>query len=275
MANPLVSVIIPCYNMGNYLSETIKSVEKVINPELHEVIIVDDGSTENNTLNILNNIKSHQVVRQKNGGLSNARNTGISLSKGKYLIFLDSDNLLTDSYLTKGVAILEANKEVDIVYGDSEVFGEGHGFLNAKPYDLQTLMSYNYIDACCLIRKKIFDDLGGFDESMKTGYEDWEMWLRAGFNRKRFYYLEGVIIQKYRIRKDSMLNKIDKRKRDAIFDYLSNKYPSFLNFSGVSDFYYEKFRAQTLGWTTKLFLKKYFPSLYKSLVGKGKLSKYL
>lgn len=275
MDNPKISIIIPCYNMANYLTETIDSVERIYNREIHEVIVVDDGSTDNRTKEILSTIKNHRLIRKKNGGLSSARNAGIAEAKGEYLLFLDADNLLTEGYLTKGATVLDNHKEWDIVYGESEKFGRESGFLFTKPFDLQTLMSYNYIDACCLVRKNLFEELGGFDEEMKIGFEDWEMWLRAAYHRKRFCYLKDVVVQKYRVRQDSMFRKIDKEKRDAIFDYLEKKYSGFLGLAGVSDFYYKKFREQTLGWTAKLFIRKYLPSLYKRLVSGGKISRYL
>ncbi len=276
MSEPLITIIIPCYNMADLLAETVESVEKVYDKNIHEVIIIDDGSTDARTNEILDSITGHQVIRKKNEGLARARNTGIARAKGEYLIFLDSDNLLTDGYLTKGVEILNRHPEVDIVYGESEIFGEGGGLWFTKSFDLQTLMCYNYIDACSLVRKKIFDELGGFDDRMPVmGMEDWEMWLRAAFNGKKFHYLEGVVIQKYRVRADSMIRKVDKKKRDAVFAYLQQKHPTFLNYDGISDFYFEKFNKGTFGWTAKLFIKKYFPGLHKKLVDKGKFSRYL
>lgn len=276
MATTKISIIIPCYNMGNFLLEAIESVEKVYDPAIHEVIIVDDGSNESLTLEIIAGIKKHRVITQKNGGLANARNTGISNSKGKYLLFLDADNLLTNGYLSVGAEILDQNAKVDIVYGESEMFGDTTGFLPTRPFNLQTLMSYNYIDACCLIRKTLLEELGGFDEKMPVqGLEDWELWLRASFKGKQFYYLNGTIVQKYRVRGRSMIGIVGKKKRDSVYDYLEKKYPKHLSFTNLSDFYYKKFEAQTLGWTAKLFIKKYFPSFYEKLVVNGKFSRYL
>lgn len=275
MDTPLITIIVPCYNMGHYLTETLNSIEKVFQPDIHEVIVVNDGSTDEKTLTLLREIKNFKVIHKENGGLSSARNKGISESSGSYLLFLDADNLLTDGYLTGGVAVLRNRQEIDIVYGESETFGNSTGRLYTKDYNLQTLMSYNYIDACCLVRKSLFDEIGLFDESMKSGYEDWEMWLRAGLHNKKFYYLKDVVVQKYRIRGGSMLQKIDKKKRDEIFDYLEKKYPELMGLSGVSDFYFRKFDEHPLGWTLKLFLKKYFPSLFNKLVSRGKISKYL
>ncbi len=265
--------------MADYLLETIQSVEKVYNPALHEIIIVDDGSNDKRTLEILDSLTKHTLIRKENGGVASARNEGIQKASGEYLIFLDSDNLLTKGYLTSGIEIMKSHPDIDIVYGESEIFGESQGKINTRPYNLQTLMTYNYIDTCCLVRKRMLDELGGFDENMRdtTGIEDWEMWLRASYHGKKFYYMEGVTIQKYRMLGNSMMRKLnrDKRKRDKALKYLEDKYPSFLNFTEVSDFYFMKFNTQTFGWTAKLYLRKYFPNWYRKLVQKGKLSMYV
>lgn len=278
-AEPIVSIIIPCYNMGNFLAETIQSVEQVYNPAIHEVIIVDDGSTDEKTKEILAGVTRHQVVRQQNAGVANARNKGLKRAAGQYLIFLDADNLLTDGYLGRGVAVLDQHADIDIIYGESEIFGATTGWLPTRPFNLQTLMTYNYIDTCCLVRRSVFEDIGGFDENMrdKTGIEDWEMWLRAAYHGKRFHYLEGVTIQKYRMRDDSMMRKLNrsKKKRDAALAYLEKKFPSFLSFTEVSDFYFRKFDDQPFGWSGKLFIKKFFPRWFKKLVQSGRLSEYL
>lgn len=278
MSETLISIIIPCYNMGGLLLETIQSVEDIYNPQIHEVIIIDDGSTDDETVKIISDINTHQVVRQKNGGLANARNTGITLSKGDFLLFLDSDNLLTNGYLTKGVEVMQKHPEIDVVYGVSEKFGDETGKLDTKPYNLQTLMSYNYIDACCLVRKSLINEIGGFDENLKVpGLADWELWLRASFHGKAFYYLDDVVVQKYRVRADSMIRNVNRSKaeRDIAYDYLSEKFPSFINTEAISNFYFKKFNEHTFGWTAKLFIKKYFPSLFGKLVARGKFSKYL
>lgn len=275
MPDILVSIIIPCYNMGSLLTETLDSVRRVYQSAIHEVIIVNDGSTDAQTLQILSDLKEFKVVHKDNGGLSSARNAGIAVANGKYLLFLDADNLLTDGYLTKGVEVLNHQPGVDIVYGESETFGDSTGLLFTKPYDLQTLLSFNYIDACCLVRKSLFDEIGGFDEKMKMGFEDWEMWLRAGLKLKGFYYLKGVVIQKYRVRGNSMLRGIDKKKRDTNFAYLESKYAGLINLTGVSDYYYHKFNIHPFGWPAKLFIRKFFPAWYQRLIQKGKISRYL
>jgi len=272
----LVSIIIPCYNMGTLLLETIDSVQKVIDPAKHEVLIVNDGSTDGETLKVLDGLRSrYTIIDQHNQGLSAARNTGILAATGKYLLFLDADNLLTDAYLTQGVAVMETHAEIDIVYGPSMAFGgEKEFLLPVRPFNLQMLMIDNYIDACCLVRKTAFDGIGLFDTNMKVGMEDWEMWLRMAFNQRKFYFLEGTVVQKYRVRSNSMIHTIGKNRRDSTMEYIAKKYPEQLDFDAMSDFTYRKFKAAPLGWTAKFFIKRFSEPLFNYLVSKGKIRKH-
>ena len=100
-----ISIIIPCYNHGVMLREALASVEKARHPNLFEVIIVDDGSSEPETIRILQEVgeAGYQVVRQPNRGVGVARNAGVRLANGEFILPLDSDNRLRDVYLNEGV----------------------------------------------------------------------------------------------------------------------------------------------------------------------------
>lgn len=84
---PIVSIIIPCYNYGHFIAETIASVEKC-DPRLYELIIINDGSTDLQTCEILRDLeeKGYRVINQENKGVSAARNTGIAAAAGKYIL---------------------------------------------------------------------------------------------------------------------------------------------------------------------------------------------
>ena len=266
----LVTIIIPCYNMGPLLLETIDSVNKVADRAIHEVLIVNDGSTDLETLRVLDSLRDEYIIiDQVNQGLSAARNTGIKAAKAECLIFLDADNLLMPGYLQQGLDVLNLKPGIDIVYGESNTFGDESGKLFTKQYSLHTLMTFNYIDACCLVRKSVFEEIGGFDQNMRQGFEDWEMWIRAGISGKKFHYLEGVVCQQYRVRNNSMLRTINKRKSFEIEQYIQDKHKHIIDFTGVSDYYYSKFRQSPFGWTAKLFIRKFFPRYYSYLVKKG------
>src|SRR5438093_11112582 len=111
IAEGKVSIVIPCYNHGTMLCEALASVEEVRNENLLEVIIVDDGSSDPDTLRILRDTAEagYRVVSQPNRGPGAARNTGIRLAQGEFILQLDSDNCLRIVNLNHGVSLLKEN----------------------------------------------------------------------------------------------------------------------------------------------------------------------
>src|SRR5438132_3709102 len=155
MAEGKVSIVIPCYNHGAMLREALASIEQVRNANLLEVIIVDDGSSEVETTVILRQFEEmgYCVVSQPNRGVGAARNTGIRLAKGEFILPLDSDNRLRDVYLKEGVSLLKENPSIGVFYSDAEYFGEKTGRWHVQEFDLLSLIRKNFIDVCALYRK--------------------------------------------------------------------------------------------------------------------------
>jgi glycosyltransferase involved in cell wall biosynthesis len=202
-----VSIVIPCYNHGRLLREALASVEQVRNANLLEVIIVDDGSTEVETTTILRQLEEagYCVVPQPNRGLGAARNAGIRLAKGEFILPLDSDNRLRDVYLNEGVSLLRENPSVGVVYADAEYFGERSGRWDVPEFNLLSLIRTNFIDACALFRKSLWEEVGGYDEQMPwMAWEDWEFWLRIASHGGTFVHLNNIGFD-YRVRKNSMI----------------------------------------------------------------------
>ena len=204
-----VSIVIPCYNQGTMLREALASIEQVRNGNLLEVIIVDDGSSEPETTKILGELEQtdYRVVSQPNRGLGAARNAGIRLAKGELILPLDSDNRLRAVYLTEGVSLLKENPNAGVVYADAEYFGERSGRWDVPEFDLLLLVRTNFIDACALFRKSLWEEIGGYDEQMPwMGWEDWDFWLRVASHGDTFAHLHKIGFD-YRVRKDSMVAK--------------------------------------------------------------------
>src|SRR5438876_4994642 len=204
-----VSIIIPCFNDGAMLREAIASVEKVRNENLSEMIIVDDGSSEAETTRILNEVAEagHCVVSQPNRGVGAARNAGIRLAKGEFILPLDSDNRLRDVYLNEGVSLLKNNPTVGVIYADAEYFGERSGRWRIPEFDLLSLIRWNFIDACAVYRKSLWEKVGGYDEHMPwMGFGDWDFWLRVAAHGGAFFHLPKIGFD-YCVRSDSMIVK--------------------------------------------------------------------
>ena len=126
---PKVSVIIPCYNHGQYIKEAIQSVEECREKDLYEIIILNDGSTDKYTIEILQELANagYNVINQANQGLGAARNNAIRMARGKYILPLDSDNKIYPEYIYESIKILDAEPGIAMVYGDWEYFGEKTG----------------------------------------------------------------------------------------------------------------------------------------------------
>ena len=213
-----VSIIIPCYNHGVMLREALASVEETRNTNLLEVIIVDDGSSDTETTGILDEVAEadYRLVRQPNRGVGAARNVGVQLAKGEFILPLDSDNRLREVYLNEGVSLLKNNPGIGVVYADLEFFGERSGRWHVPNFDLVSLIRTNFIDACALYRKNLWEEVGGYDEQiLLMGLEDWDFWLRVAFHGGTFVHLPRIGFD-YRVRRDSMIVKARPRTTEIV-----------------------------------------------------------
>lgn len=242
--SPIVSIIIPCYNHGLYITEAIESIEITKDKYSIEIIIVNDGSTDLGTIQVLNDLrkKGYFVLNQKNGGLANARNRGIERAKGKYILPLDSDNKVEKPYLNKVIDILEANTEIDIIYGNAMQFGEESGIWVLSDYNLQHLLLSNFIDACAVYRKTVWIKNGGYDEKMPImGFEDWDFWLKSSVNNFKFYHIQDVCFQ-YRVLESSMIRSLPKKGIELTYKYIEKKYDKLIDYKGCKKFAYKKLK---------------------------------
>ena len=204
-----VSIIVPCFNDGAMLREALASVEKVRNENLIEVIIVDDGSSDTETIRILKEVAEAGdcVVAQPNRGLGAARNAGIRLANGDFILPLDSDNRVRDAYLNEAASLLKDNPSLDVIYADAEYFGDSSGRWQIPEFDLLSLIRMNFIDACAVYRKSLWEKVGGYDEHMPSmGWEDWDFWLRVAAHGGTFFHLPKIGFD-YRVRSESMIVK--------------------------------------------------------------------
>jgi glycosyltransferase involved in cell wall biosynthesis len=205
--NSLVSIVIPCFNDGKYLREAVQSAERHPDRNAYEILIVNDGSSDALTLDILGGLESegHRIINQANRGLSAARNAGIKAARGAYILPLDSDNRIRPDYISEGVRVLKSNPRVGVVYGDSEYFGDKTGINHVPLFSLGRLIQGNFIDACALYRRTVWEDVGGYDEDMRLGWEDWEFWLRIALKNWGFFHIDGVLFD-YRVRGGSLVS---------------------------------------------------------------------
>lgn len=222
---PKISVIIPCYNDGRYLPEAVRSVEKC-DKDSYEIIIVDDGSSDEKTAEVLGSMekRGHRVFRIKHKGQSAARNFGVKKAKYDYLLFLDADNKIIKDYIVKGLFVLEENPQIGVVFGDREEFGISNRTVVQK-FDISETIFGNTIDTCALVRKKAFNDCGGFDENLSL-WEDWEFFINIHEKGWKFYHIPKVMFF-YRLKRKSVnLKAISKKERLNVLGYIYKKHYS-------------------------------------------------
>jgi len=199
-----VTVIIPCYNDGQYIMQALQSIyNQTVLPE--SIIIVDDGSN-NQTQTILKKIKHPLVtiIRQENQGVSVARNSAIALAKTEYIVNLDADDYYEPTFIEKAVAVLQTNAMVGMVSSYCRAFSNNNTMEVIKPGGgtITDFIVINNGRAAAMFRKSCWEQVGGFDEQMLDGYEDWEFWIAI---TKHDWSMQIIpeILSHYRIKKSS------------------------------------------------------------------------
>ena len=165
-----VSVIIPCYNDGKYLEETIKSVLEQTYSQI-EIIIINDGSNEDETIEILNRLHERGVIvlNSERLGPSHARNYGIIKASGKYILPLDADDKIDKTYIEKAVNILNENEKIGVVYCYAKLFGEKTGNWDLPKYEFKKMFFRNIVFVTAMFRKEDWVSVGGFCNDFKNG----------------------------------------------------------------------------------------------------------
>jgi len=175
----LVSVIIPCFNYGKYLSDALASVLSQTYKHL-EIAIVDDGSTDPESLEVLDGIRHDcvRIIRQSNQGLAQSRNNGAAATRGDYLLYLDADDRLESNAVAILLYALLHNSYAAYAYPDQRFFGDQELVWTPQAFNVYDLLWSNHPSVCSLIRRSAFNDVGGYRRELLYGREDWEFWIR-------------------------------------------------------------------------------------------------
>jgi hypothetical protein len=166
---PVVSVVIPCYNAGDTLLETVESA-LASKYERLEVIVVDDGSTDEVTRVALDSLPGCVLrVEQPNSGLPAARNAGVWRASGSFILPLDADDLIEPDYVPEAVDAMTADDTLGIVYCRATKFGEVEGDWALPDFDVDRILVENCIFSCAMFRRDDWAAVGGYDETMRRG----------------------------------------------------------------------------------------------------------
>lgn len=242
-----VSVVVTCYNQEEYIGEAIGSVVRQTRYDaISEIIVVDDGSTDDSeTLirNWTNHCEKIQYVYQENQGVSAARNEGIRRSSGKYIAFLDGDDLWCEDRLTPQLELAEKHPEVGLFYGDVYSFEEDpndrtRGYCTRFEYDDRDVLPKLYLHGgpiltpTTLIRSGCFGEVGLFDRSLRQA-QDTDMWLRVTAEHPIHHVGEPVAL--VRQGNESLSTDIDGKAQQQlrVSDKISDLYPALASLCEV------------------------------------------
>ena len=177
MSNPLVSFIIPYYNAGNTIQETIDSIFNQSYPHF-DVWIVNDGSTDSLSIEKLKDFEGNNrihILQQENAGPSVARNKAISQTAAEFIVPIDADDVMEPRILEEAISHMEENPKVGVVYGDLQYFEDSHETRMQEAFSLERQWLMNQVAVTALIRRDVFNECGGYDEHLSPlGLEDWE-----------------------------------------------------------------------------------------------------
>jgi glycosyltransferase involved in cell wall biosynthesis len=221
-----VSVIIPAFNAADTIVRAIDSVREQNMPSL-EIIVIDDGSVDRTVEVVTANIRDGENIRlirmEKNSGVSAARNAGIRAAQGKFLAFLDADDIWLPEKLRKQLEIMAKDSSVTLVSCNSRLISESGtplkvGHLNRPPVEglnaWKTLLMYNFLPTpTVMTRTDLVKELGGFDEALTVG-EDLDLWIKLGLRGKIAVLKE--ILANYYERQGSLMNRYTRHSGDIV-----------------------------------------------------------
>jgi len=236
----LVSVIIPCYNHGQFLPEALDSIMQQTYQNL-EIIIVNDGSDRQDTINILNSIDTPRttVYHKENGGASSARNYGIKKSSGEYILTLDSDDRFEPTFAEKALNILKNNPQTGAVTSYvKRITGNRVTEKELEGGTIEDFVIRNHASASLLFRYQCWVDAGGYDEDI-PGYEDWDFFIGV---TKKGWAIDSIpeYLFLYREIEGSNYHQHIKHSPEII-EYMVNKHKEVFQ-NHASDVIYEKER---------------------------------
>lgn len=224
-----VSFVIPLFNQGDFVREAVDSAASCAGAE---IVVVDDGSTDQRTKAVFDALTGVVKVRQPNRGLAAARNAGLKTAKGRYIIPLDADDLVEPGFLSTTLAALSAHPEAGYISCYTRNFGL-FGGVTASFGNVLGLMPFLHTDARCtgLYDRRALEEVGGYDEELPA-YEDWDLQIRLA---KAGY--EGDIVPeplfRYRRHARSMVFTFSNDRRVELVQYLMRKHADLLTDQGI------------------------------------------
>lgn len=246
MSQEKVSIIIACFNDDKYIEQSINSAYNQT-WENKEIIVIDDGSNDE-TKKVLGSLqpKIDVLITQENLGVSKARNNGIDKATGEYLLILDSDDYFELDFIEKALPIIRTNSRIKIVTCYARWFWDKYDFQIHIPKGegLENFLISNSAIGNSFFRKSDFLKIGGYDEDLVSGYEDWELFIRLHKSGGYTFVIPEVLFH-YRKKNNSRSYNANKKKYELL-EYIYLKH---------ADLYKNHF---------KIFIQEWLDSVKKS-----------
>ncbi len=268
---PKVSVVIPTHNHAHFLHECLSSVKAQTYKD-YEVIVVNNGSTDN-TEAVMSGLAWEKLkyhYQSDTGSVAGPRNTGIRLARGEYVAFLDSDDLWHRQKLERVMAVLEKNADIDILSHDLFLAkgGKKKNIMRCGPLKknmFKALLIRNYLlGSATVAKRKALLEVGGFDESKDFVHvEDCEIWLRAAYAGKNFYFINEALGE-YRIHSTNLSRDFEHviRSEKNLIDKHIKKFKSRIPFHGYFLYTYKLSSIYFKLGMQYFFRKEYNKCLY-------------
>lgn len=232
----LLSIVIPYYNLGKHLMETFNSALGIDYPNF-EIVIVNDGTTDKYSLEVLKEIENLQdervrVVHIENGGLANARNVGAEAARGEFVAFLDADDLIDPTFYSRSISVLNQYDNVSFVYSWVQYFEGSQGVWPTFNTEFPYLLLANMLTAFVVVRKDDFLNFGQNRKVMAYGMEDFDGWVSMVSNGCYGVSIPETLVQ-YRVRENSMSRQFNRDMILYLYDHLSHNYPEMYSKYGT------------------------------------------
>ena len=236
MEKDLVSIIVPAYNQGNFLKETLSAV---LNQKYShwECIIVNDGSADNTAkvaAEFEKKDKRFTLYSTENQGVAKARNFGIEKAHGTFVLPLDGDDLISRDYLAEAISAFQNDPTLTLVYCNAHFFGSLSQKWELGTYSYKGLLIANQIFCSAVFKKADFNRTMGYDSHVVEGLEDWELWIQLLQNDAKVLKLPGthffyrIQAQKTMTRSGNIKPETELELRRKIYEKHIEKYQQLL-----------------------------------------------
>lgn len=229
---PTISIIVPCYNQAQYLSETLQSV---LEQEYQnwECIIVNDGSPDNTeevAKRWVEKDSRFKYFKKENSGVADTRNYGIKQAQGDYILPLDGDDKIDSKYIQKALEIFSHDNETKLVYSNLILFDAKDEKLILQDYSYKNMLVENQIFVSAIFRRTDFLNTAGFNPNMTAGLEDWDFWITFLKVTDKVVKINEFLFF-YRIKVNSRSTSINKEKNERLLlQIFKNHVPLYLEY---------------------------------------------